>query len=121
MELSGGERQKVALARALAQETKILVLDEPTSNLDIAAEVNIVKMVKNLAKERGFTVLLSMHDLNLALSIGDEFAFLKQGQIRAYGGPMTMNEDTIASVFGIHAKRVHIEERDFIVYGGTKE
>lgn len=121
LELSGGERQKVAIARALAQEANILILDEPTSNLDIAAETNISKMVKFLAKERGFTVLLSMHDLNLALSIGDRFLFLKEGTLYGSGGIEAVDEETIANVFGIQAKRVHIENREFILYGGDEE
>ncbi|MBR1846444.1 MAG: ABC transporter ATP-binding protein [Bacilli bacterium] len=120
-ELSGGERQKVAIARALAQEAKILVLDEPTSNLDIAAETGIAKMVKNLAKQRGFTSILSMHDLNLALSIGDRFAFLKDGSLCGWGGNELMNEGMIADVFGIKASRVQIDSHDFIVYGGKDE
>lgn len=117
LELSGGERQKVALARALAQNADILVLDEPTSNLDIAAEMNIVSLARNLAKERGFTMILSMHDLNLALSLGDYFAFLKGGKLLSFGGRDTIDSKTISATFGIAAERVCVDGREYIIYG----
>jgi len=77
-ELSGGERQKVAIARAIAQEPKLLVFDEPTGNLDIANEQLILKEILRVTKEKGIGVLTSLHDLNEALSIGDVFFFIKE-------------------------------------------
>ncbi|MBO6284984.1 MAG: ABC transporter ATP-binding protein [Bacilli bacterium] len=118
LELSGGERQKVAIARAMVQQAKVLIFDEPTSNLDIAAEHAVVEMVESIAKEKGLTVLLSMHDLNLALEVGDTFAFLKDGRIIAQGDEDIVNEKTIAEAFGIIARRVSVDNKGFIVYGG---
>lgn len=118
LELSGGERQKVAIARAMVQQAKVLIFDEPTSNLDIAAEHAVVEMVESIAKEKGLTVLLSMHDLNLALEVGDTFAFLKDGRIIAQGNEDIVNEKTIAEAFGIIARRVSVDNKGFIVYGG---
>ena len=118
-ELSGGEKQKVAIARALAQKSKILILDEPTSNLDISAEQNVVHIVKNLAKKFGFTVLLSAHDLNIALSSGDRFVFLSEGKVAYEGGEEVMNEKSIKDVFGIDSKRIEVDGQSFIIYGGS--
>lgn len=118
LELSGGERQKVAIARAMVQQAKVLIFDEPTSNLDIAAEHAVVEMVESIAKEKSLTVLLSMHDLNLALEVGDTFAFLKDGRIIAQGDEDIVNEKTIAEAFGIIARRVSVDNKGFIVYGG---
>lgn len=118
-ELSGGEQQKVAIARALAQRSKILILDEPTSNLDIAAEQNVVHLVKNLAKKLGFTVLLSAHDLNIALSSGDRFIFISEGKVAYEGGEEIMNEKSIKDVFGIDSKRIEVDGQSYILYGGS--
>lgn len=121
LELSGGERQKVAIARALVQEAKILVFDEPTSNLDIAAEEAILSLVHKLCKEKGLTVLLTMHDLNLALQVGERFILLKGGEVIASGDDSIVNEDNIASAFGVHVERVHVNGKNFIIHGGKEE
>lgn len=120
-ELSGGERQKIALARALAQKAKVLVCDEPTSNLDIAAEQNVVSLLKGLAKEKGLTVLVSMHDLNLALSIGDRFLFLKDGLLAADLTAQEVDAPIIKDVFSVESSRVSLNGREYIVFGGKDE
>ncbi len=102
-ELSGGERQKVAIARALAQQPQVLVFDEPTGNLDIANELLIIREAKKIAHEKGIIVISSIHDLNQAMFFGDRFFFLKDGTIRFQGGPEVFDEAVIKEIYGVEA------------------
>ncbi|WP_417935994.1 heme ABC transporter ATP-binding protein [Haloarcula saliterrae] len=97
--LSGGERQRVLLARALAQETPVLLLDEPTSNLDINHAVNTLELVADLVRE-GKTAVAAIHDLNLAARYCDELVLLADGEVRAAGPPRdVLNTDTLGDAF----------------------
>lgn len=106
-ELSGGEAQKVVLARALAQEPRFLLLDEPTSNLDLHNQHEVLRTIKSIATERGITVAIIIHDLNLAIRYCDRFLFLKDAGVYSYGGIDTVTPETIERVYGMH---VHITE-----------
>jgi len=106
-ELSGGEAQKVMLARALAQEPKLLLLDEPTSNLDPRNQHEVLRIVKRIAREHNICVALIIHDLNLAIRYCDRFLFLKNSNVFAYGGQEVMTPENIEEVYRIH---VHIIE-----------
>lgn len=117
-ELSGGERQKVAIARALAQEPKLLVFDEPTGNLDIANEQLILKEILRVTKEKGIGVLTSLHDLNEALSIGDVFFFIKEGKIRYYGDSSIVTEQVIKDTFDADVSIIEYKGKKLIVNGG---
>lgn len=105
-ELSGGEHQKVVIGRALVQETDVLLLDEPTNNLDMANQVEVMHLVRKAARERGIACAAVMHDLNLALRYCDRFCLLKEGKVRASGGPEVMTKETIEDVYDVPVELV---------------
>ncbi|MCQ8894198.1 MAG: ABC transporter ATP-binding protein [Methanolinea sp.] len=100
-EMSGGELQKVAIARALVQEPRILLLDEPTSNLDLKNQVAILSTIARVVREHGISAVMTMHDINHAIRYADRFIFLKNGRIYAHGGPETISSKTIEEVYGL--------------------
>ena len=120
-ELSGGERQKIAIARAMAQEPKLMVFDEPTGNLDIANEQLILTEAKKLAREKGISILSSLHDLNQALFFGDKFFFLKNGVVKYAGGKEIVNESVIKDIFDVDVRIVEIENEKVILGGYHNE
>ncbi|MEM2093033.1 MAG: ABC transporter ATP-binding protein [Candidatus Bathyarchaeia archaeon] len=103
-ELSGGEQQKVMIARALAQLPRILLMDEPTSNLDIKHQLEVLQMIHHLCKNMGLSVVMAMHDLNLASRFSDKMVMLKNGSIFAAGSPENViTEKNIIAVYGVRA------------------
>lgn len=100
-ELSGGERQRVIIARSLAQEPRILLLDEPTAFLDLNHQIELCSLIQRLAKDRGLTVVLVSHDLNVACLLCDRVLMVKDGRIHAQGTPAeTMRPDVLRAVYG---------------------
>jgi len=99
--LSGGERQRVALARALAQEPRLLVLDEPTAHLDLRYQVECVALLRRVNRERGTTIVLVSHDLNLAGALCDRLLLLAAGRMARLGPPEAVLEETLlTTVYG---------------------
>ena len=100
-EVSGGERQRAVIARALVQEPQILLLDEPTAFLDLHHQLDISRIIKRLNRERGLTVILVSHDLNLASQYCDQVLLLNHGRLAAMGSPQTViKPEVIEAVYG---------------------
>jgi iron complex transport system ATP-binding protein len=99
-ELSGGQRQRVWIAMALAQETDILLLDEPTTFLDVAHQVEVLDLLTDLNRDRGTTIVMVLHDINLAARYADHLFALREGRVVASGSPAEiLSADLIREVF----------------------
>ena len=114
-QISGGERQIVSLVRGLIQESKLLIFDEPTNNLDINAQLKVLNLIKE-EKKNNKSFLVSMHDINQALEIGDRFIFLKNGKIHEICKKIDINEAIIDEVYNVKSKINKIGEGVFITY-----
>ena len=114
-ELSGGEAQKVMLARAFVQQPKILLLDEPTSNLDPRNQYEMMKLVREMAQEHGITVLVVIHDLNLALRYCNRFLFVKDGLVYDYGDQSIITQQSLRDVYGIDASIITHQGKKFAI------
>ena len=100
-QLSGGERQKVMLARALAQEPKLLLLDEPTSSLDLKNQYQVLQIVKDICHETGISAIVVIHDLNLALRFCDRFLLMQEGEVYRYGEMDILDREALLNVYGV--------------------
>lgn len=114
-ELSGGELQKVVIARALAQEPGVLLLDEPTSNLDLRNQLEVMGSVKRMVGERGIAAIMAIHDINLALHFSDRFMLIAEGNILAHGGPEVINPENIERTYGVKVCIEKVDGRDIVI------
>ena len=102
MSLSGGERQRAFIAMALAQDTEVLLLDEPTTYLDIYHQIEILEMIKNLNKKHNITIIMVLHDINQAIKYSDNIIIMKDGSIIKHGIPKNViNQETIKDVYNV--------------------
>jgi iron complex transport system ATP-binding protein len=122
-ELSGGQRQRAWISMALAQGTDILLLDEPTTYLDLAHSIEVLDLVDRLHEELGRTIVMVLHDLNLALRYSDQLIVMKQGTIVTSGRPQdVISEELLLDVFGLEAAVIDdpMSDRPLIVPIGTR-
>jgi len=104
-ELSGGQRQRVWIAMALAQQTDLLLLDEPTTYLDVAHQVEVLDLLTDLNEASGITVVMVLHDLNLAARYCDEIVMIADGKVEAVGEPAEVfTEERVEKVFGLRSR-----------------
>jgi iron complex transport system ATP-binding protein len=104
-ELSGGQRQRVWIAMALAQQTDLLLLDEPTTYLDAAHQVEVLDLLTDLNADSGITIVMVLHDLNLAARYCDKVVMIADGEVEAQGEPgEVFTEDLVEKVFGLNSR-----------------
>ena len=115
-ELSAGQHQKVMLARGLVQEPKILLLDEPTSNLDIRHQLDVTKMLKRLSVEKGILIIMISHDINITAKYADSVILMFQGKIFDVGTPReVITEDNLRTVYGVESRVIDDEGRPHVI------
>ncbi|SDB50355.1 iron complex transport system ATP-binding protein [Desulfonatronum thiosulfatophilum] len=100
-EMSGGELQKVCIARALVQEPSVLLLDEPTSSLDLKNQLEILRTISHVVHEHQLAAVMTMHDLNMAFRFSDAFVFIKEGKVFCCGKNEELTPDMIREVYGV--------------------
>ncbi len=115
-EISGGERQKAAIARSLIQDSKVIIFDEPTSNLDIKSQIEILNILKDITKKQNKASLISMHDINLALSLGDKFIFLKDETIYQICSKEEISEELLKQVYQTNIKLINHNGKKVVIY-----
>ncbi|MEA1974644.1 MAG: ABC transporter ATP-binding protein [Bacillota bacterium] len=115
-QLSGGEKQKVILARAIVQETDIILLDEATSNLDIRHQLEVMEIIKKLSRNFGITIIMILHDLNIASRYSDRIIILNNGDIAAMGiAKEVITEEIISSIYGVESYITNVGDKTHIV------
>ena len=106
-QISGGERQRVIIARAITQDTEVLILDEPISNIDIHHQIQLLEVLKKLNKEKNTTIITILHDLNLAVQYSDEIFLLSDGKLVTHGNPQAvLTKEIIDEVYNIEVDMV---------------
>jgi iron complex transport system ATP-binding protein len=113
-DLSGGEAQKVVIARALAQSPRVLLLDEPTSNLDLKNQLEVMGLIREIVSDGGLSAVASIHDLNLALRFADLFLFLKDHRVHALVSKEGLTADTIGEVYGVPVALAEVAGRTMV-------
>lgn len=113
--VSGGEFQMVQIARALVQEPRVLLLDEPTSNLDLANQHRVLSLVEHIVKLRPIVAVMTSHDINLSIRYADRFVFMRDGLIYASGGKEVITAEIISAVYGINVHIGYINGIPFVV------
>lgn len=116
-ELSGGQHQRVMIARGLAQATEVLLLDEPTSNLDVSRQMGVMKLLRDIARERQMIIVTICHDLNVASRFCDRLIMMSQGRIAGDGAPEDIiTPENLCAVYGVEADVTTVDGRPYAIY-----
>ena len=119
-ELSAGQHQKVVLARGLVQEPRILLLDEPTSNLDIRHQIEVTRLLKELSREKNMLIIMISHDINIAARYSDNVIMMYQGGIFSAGHPWdVITEENVRTVYGVNCKVVDFKGNPHVILDDT--
>ncbi|MFW6352540.1 MAG: ABC transporter ATP-binding protein, partial [Bacteroidota bacterium] len=113
-ELIGGELQRVHIARALVQQPDVLILDEPTSSLDLKHQIEVMKLLKNISGKK-ITVIVAIHDLNLALRYAMQFLLLKDGRIISMGNESVISEQNLKTLYDVDIQRIDRSGQSYIL------
>ena len=115
-ELSGGQKQRVWIAMALAQDTKVLFLDEPTTYLDVRYQLQILKLIQKLNREYGITIVMVLHDINQSLYYSDEIVAMKDGRMIAHGLPEEIiTKELVQEVYGVDLTIQSVDGKPFVI------
>jgi len=114
-DLSGGEVQKVVIARALAQSPEVLLLDEPTSNLDLKNQLEVMGLVRRITRREGVTAVVAIHDLNMAVRYADRFLLLRDGSIHAVAARAELTAEMIQHVYGVEVSLTRVNGQIMVV------
>lgn len=113
--LSGGERQKASFARALAQEPEILLLDEPTSNLDLKNQLQVMNLITSAVRDQKISAVVTIHDINLAFRFADYFLMLKQGEVHTFASKNEISTDVIRDIYGVDVILNRVQDYTVVV------
>ncbi len=113
--LSGGEAQKVLLAKALSQQPKVLLLDEPTNHLDLKNQLDVMRLVQSITRRESLAVVAAIHDLNTALRFSDRLLFLRQGRIDEVVAPGEVTAEVVRRIYGVEVQVCRIGETPVVV------
>ena len=115
-QLSGGQKQRVWIAMALAQDTKVLFLDEPTTYLDVRYQLQILKLIQKLNREYGITIVMVLHDINQSLYYSDEIVAMKDGRMIAHGLPEEIiTKELVQEVYGVDLTIQSVDGKPFVI------
>ena len=113
--ISGGEYQLVQIARALVQDPRVILLDEPTNNLDVANQESVLNVLRSIIRERGLCAIMTNHDINLSARHSDRLIMLKAGRIYASGGKEIITSESIRDVYGMNVAVEHLRGNPVII------
>ena len=114
-QLSGGEQQRAALAKVLLMQPRVLLLDEPTSSLDIRNQYQVLQITRDLCREQDLTAMIVIHDLNLALRFCDRFLLLREGEVYRYGSAEIFDADALRDVYGVKGSIVQVQGQSLVL------